>query len=245
MAARARHARRPGRGVELLLTCEHGGNRVPREYRGLFRGREGLLRTHRGYDAGALAVAERLADGLRAPLHAATVSRLVVDLNRSPGHPRLFSEATRGLDERERSRLLRLYYLPYRRAVEAAARARTARGCRVVHISLHSFTPVLRGEVRRADIGLLYDPGRAREVRFCASLSARLAELLPRLRIRRNYPYRGVSDGLVAFLRRRFDPSAYAGVELEINQRIVRSRGDAWTRLPPALAQAIGELVGR
>ena len=34
-----------------------------------------------------------------------------------------------------------------------------SRGRRVIHISSHSFTPELNGKVRRADVGLLYDPG--------------------------------------------------------------------------------------
>jgi len=38
----------------LVLTCEHGGNRVPAAYRALFEGAEALLATHAGYDIGAL-----------------------------------------------------------------------------------------------------------------------------------------------------------------------------------------------
>ena len=49
-------------GAFLLVTCEHGGNRVPKEYRRLFAGWEPVLASHRGYDPGALTLARELAD---------------------------------------------------------------------------------------------------------------------------------------------------------------------------------------
>jgi hypothetical protein len=55
------------------------------------------------------------------------------------------------------------------------------------------------------------------------------------LRVRRNYPYQGRNDGLTLPLRRRFPPTSYVGVELEINQKHVRV-GD---RIPASLARAI------
>ncbi len=39
------------------------------------------------------------------------------------------------------------------------------------------------------------------------------------LKIRRNYPYLGKADGFTTYLRRRFLPCDYAGIELEVNQR--------------------------
>src|SRR5690606_9080611 len=81
----------------LVLSCEHGGNRVPPRYKDRFKDAEKLLESHRGYDLGALAVARRMAAALGAPLFYSRVSRLVVDLNRSQHHPRLFSEFLRDL----------------------------------------------------------------------------------------------------------------------------------------------------
>src|SRR3954454_24119921 len=71
-----------------LVTCEHGGNRIPARYRPLFAGAEALLESHRGYDPGALQLGREIAAALDAPLVSANVSRLLVDLNRSIGHPR-------------------------------------------------------------------------------------------------------------------------------------------------------------
>ena len=85
----------------LLITCEHGGNRVPARYRHMFRGRQRQLETHRGYDFGALVMAREIATRFSAPLIASTVTRLLVDLNRSVGHRDLHSNATR-IQPRER-----------------------------------------------------------------------------------------------------------------------------------------------
>jgi hypothetical protein len=71
----------------------------------------------------------------------------------------------------------------------------------VLHFSVHSFTPRLRGDVRHTDIGLLFDPSRAAEERFCRALRAELRREFADLRIDMNEPYSGVSDGLTSTLR--------------------------------------------
>lgn len=223
--------RRATRIDSYLVTCEHGGNRIPSSLRPLFRDSRALLATHRGFDPGALVMARQLATAFAAPLVTSTVSRLVVDLNRSIGHPRLYSKATRATSRATRASIIDRYYLPYRAEVERLVAQAVARGRRVVHVSSHSFTPVLDGEVRSADVGLLYDPGRRGEGELCARWKKSLAARAPTLRVRRNYPYAGKGDGLTAYLRRRFPPAAYVGIELEVNQHIVLTAGRPWTAL--------------
>jgi predicted N-formylglutamate amidohydrolase len=223
----------------FLITCEHGGNRIPAAYRALFRGRRALLDSHRGYDPGALVMARALARALRAPLVTSTISRLLIDLNRSIGNGRLFSTATRGAPAKLRARIVEQHYLPYRAQVERLVRQSVLRGRRVIHISSHSFTPELDGKVRRADVGLLYHPARRGEAELCARWKASLAASAPRLRVRRNYPYAGKGDGLTSHLRQRFPPTAYVGIELEVNQRIVFAAGRRWTTLRRALTDSL------
>jgi len=219
----------------VVVTCEHGGNRIPAAYQPLFADCGALLATHRGYDAGALHMARTLASAFDAPLITSTVSRLLVDLNRSIGHRTLHSDATRHLPHAARERILAQYYRPYRQQVEARVAGAIAAGMRVVHISSHSFTPVLDGIVRKADVGLLYDPARAGELALCESWSAALGRRIAPLRVRRNYPYHGWNDGLTSHLRRRFAPTRYVGIELEINQKHV----GAGNRIPVALRRAV------
>lgn len=223
----------------LLVTCEHGGNRIPAPCRALFQGQRALLDSHRGYDPGALVMAKSLADAFEAPLVAATVSRLVIDLNRSVGHPRLWSAATRAAPRELRTRIVEQHYRPYRTEVERRVRQSAARGRRVIHVSSHSFTPVLDGDVRRADVGLLYDPARRGESLLCARWKASLTTIAPDLRVRRNYPYAGKGDGLTSTLRRSFPPSVYIGIELEINQEIVHAAGRRFAALRGVLIVAL------
>jgi predicted N-formylglutamate amidohydrolase len=230
--------------ASLLITCEHGGNRIPPRYRPLFRGHEDLLHTHRGYDAGALAMAKELATTFKAPLFVATTSRLLIDLNRSIGHPKLYSEATRPAPAELRREILEAHYLPYRAEAEAHIAHEVARGRRVIHISSHSFTPMLDGEVRNADIGLLYDPGRSAEAALCRRWQAALQAVAPEVSVRRNYPYTGKSDGFTAYLRRRFRASDYVGIELEINQQRVTEGGRGWRRLRAVVIDTLRDALG-
>ena len=223
----------------FLVTCEHGGNRIPAPYRSLFRGHAALLETHRGYDPGALLMARELSRALRAPLAISTVSRLLIDLNRSIGHPQLFSAMTRGAPPQARRSIIDEHYLPFRGQVERAVARAVSRGRRVIHVSSHSFTPKLHGQVRRADVGLLYDPRRRGEARLCARWKAALADLAPELRVRRNYPYAGKGDGLTSYLRRHFPPGVYVGVELEVNQKIVFAAGRRWAALRRVLIDSL------
>jgi predicted N-formylglutamate amidohydrolase len=229
----------------ILVTCEHGGNRVPREYAQLFHDWRKVLETHRGYDAGALVTARALAKAFHAPLLASTISRLVVDLNRSLSNPDVWSAATRSLASEDKERLLQRYYLPHHQEVAAVASRAIASGCRVVHIASHSFTPELNGHVRTADVGLLYDPARTGEVLLAERWKAALVARRPRLRVRRNYPYAGKGDGLTRSLRLRFPDRRYVGIELEVNQAIVAAGGKDWKTLPTDIIETLREALRR
>jgi predicted N-formylglutamate amidohydrolase len=233
----------------LVITCEHAGNVVPERYRPLFAGHEHLLPTHRGWDPGALLFAREMAARFGAPLYYDETTRLLADLNRSVGTSDLHSEATRHLSKAERRRLLEVCYYPHRRRVDAAlaevVATATAAGDRVVHIASHSFTPELKGQVRTADVGMLYDPRRPGEVGFATAWIEALKQADPVLRLRRNYPYLGASDGVCQVMRRRYPPRAYVGIELEVNQRYVEAGGPAWPKIRRTLIETLGQALGR
>lgn len=241
--AKPRQVLRMSSGLKVLITCEHGGCRLPRGYQRLFSAHRKLLATHRGYDIGALPLAQRLARRLKAPLIYSQVTRLLVDLNRSIGHRALFSNITRNLPGRDRSAILARYYEPYRVRVEEAIRAATGRHQTVFHLSVHTFTPMLEGMVRRADVGLLYDPGRSGEVALCRRWRKGLQQADGELRIRANYPYRGTADGLTTYLRTRFSAARYLGIELEVNQRFPLHGQRPWIRLQRLLGDSLARVL--
>ena len=241
------------RALHVLITCEHGGNRIPPSYRRLFVRLKSELDSHRGYDFGALDVARDFARRLRhawpVDLVTATTSRLLVDLNRSIGHARLHGEPVRLLDAEERAAIVARHYQPYRSRVQCAVEEALSRGARVVHVSCHSFTPSIDGKHRSADIGLLYDPRRSDETQLVKAWRDALLHAQPRLLVRLNYPYRGTADGLTTWLRRAFPERAYAGVELEINQAFPAAAPSIWRALrlvlTGSLASALTHAAGR
>lgn len=218
---------------------------MPPDLAPLFRGERAILATHRGFDAGALDVARglarRLAAELAAPLVAGGTTRLVVDLNRSPHNRTIFSRFTRDLPLPARRALIARFHAPHWARVERAV-AQAARP--VVHVGIHSFTPVLGDDVRDFELGLLYDPQRPRERRFADRMRAGLAVRAPEVRVRRNAPYRGTSDGLPTAFRHARRPGDYLGLEIELNQAVLGSRRErlAWVALlAPVLREALAK----
>ena len=234
---------KPRGDLMLLITCEHGGNKIPAQYQQLFSQFRNRLQTHLGYDPGALVLARDFSRAFDAELVYSTTSRLLVELNRSPRHPLVLSDATRVLPPEERERLLARYYRPYRTWVEAQVAGAVDSGKRAVHISSHSFTPRLHGEVRRADIGLLFDPRRDLERALCVAWQRTLRHAQSGLVVRRNYPYRGTGDGLTTHLRRLHPPDRYAGIEIEVNQKYPLGDARAWRNLRTVLVQTLEQAL--
>jgi len=234
-------------GLALIVTSEHGGNTVPQEHRALFASREAkaALDTHRGFDPGSLEIARAFERRFDVPLLAATVTRLLVDLNRSIGKKDLFSEFTANLTEAQQAAIVENYWRPHRDRVERAVETAMGDTGAVLHIAVHSFTPVLDGVERDVDVALLYDPKREREKDFSNRWIKALEGIRDDLRIGRNRPYRGTADGLTSHLRSVHGPERYVGIELEVNQRFPKGGRGAWRRLIDDLGDSLATACGR
>src|SRR5690606_11334161 len=159
----------------------------------------------------------------------------------------LLSETTRGLDASAREAILARYYTPWRDAVREHLAHAIARGdAPALHLSVHSFTPVLDGKMRTVEVGLLFDPARARERAFCDAwrrVMERDADA-EGLRVRMNAPYRGTSDGHTTALRGVFGAARYLGIEVEVNNALLRSRAGR-ERIGGLLARTLRVTLGR
>ena len=71
--------------------------------------------------------------------------------------------------------------------------------------------------LRKNDLGLLYDPKRKNESFIAKKIQKKLMD---QYKVRRNYPYLGISDGLTTSLRKMYSEKQYIGLEIEINQKI-------------------------
>lgn len=218
-----------------IVTCEHGDREVPEAYAERAAEHREAFAGHRAWDPGARELANALARRLRAPVFVATVSRLLVDLNRSPDNPERFSEVTSGLAQDERDALMEDHYYPYRHGVETAVSSALAAGTTAIHLSVHTFTPTWEGEERDVDVGLLFDPDRPLETELCLRWQEELMERAPELRVRFNEPYSGVADGFTSHLRKRHPPDHYLGVELEVSQRFPDGDAERWQELQTLL----------
>ena len=145
----------------ILIIGDHASSHVPS---GVDLGiSDDLLGTHIAVDLGSAGVVRKLHEKFGASLFLATISRLVVDLNRHRSDPAAIPLQSDGniilgnrLDEAGREARLKDYYDRYHEALEAhIARIRPD-----FLLFLHSFTPALQaegGDPRPWHFGVMYD----------------------------------------------------------------------------------------
>lgn len=222
---------------KLILTCEHAGNQVPEAYRTLFEKEKAALETHRGYDIGALELTRSFSQKLGVKPYVHEVTRLLIDLNRSLHNPSAFSEFVRPLDKETKRSIIEEYYEPYRKNIENQIADEIGSGKYILHLGIHTFTPELNRTARKTDIGLLFDPRHSGEKSFCDNWKLLMKENYD-LKIRYNYPYRGVMDGFTTYLRKQFPSRHYTGIEIEVNQKFPLSVNTGrWEKIQEVLGE--------
>ena len=226
----------------LVLSCEHAVNHVPAPYAHLFKHQSEVLKTHRAFDCGALEIANHLSKGLACDLSISAITRLLIDCNRSIAHPQFFSEFSKSLPESEKTKLVEEYYLPYRRHTEAMIKQHITQGHQVLHLSIHSFTPQINGVTRNAAIGLLYDPARHGEQEVARIWHGLLIAQPPAYKVRKNYPYRGKTDGFTSALRKCYPEEDYLGLEVECNQALMEEK-KSFAELTHSLLSSLKDLL--
>jgi predicted N-formylglutamate amidohydrolase len=217
--------------MKLMHTCEHASNRLPAAFKKFVPTH--VQGTHRAYDIGALKVFRKLVKFAKPEFSCeGTFSRLFVDLNRTITNKSAFSEYYGKLEASDKANAEKVkaeataYWKEYRANVERfmtqnigkGSKAAGNKGAAIVHLGIHSFTPVLNGKPRNTDIGILFDPARPQERAYANVIKNEIKRLYPHMKVRFNYPYKGTSDGLTTSLRKKFG-SRYVGIEIEINQK--------------------------
>jgi predicted N-formylglutamate amidohydrolase len=147
----------------FLIVVDHAGRATPSRL-----ARLGLAETafdlHIAYDIGALGLARRLADAVGARVISQPYSRLVIDCNRAPDQAASVVEVSdgvavpgnRGLGPEERAARVAEIHQPYHRRIGQELAARRRRGLNTVLLCQHSFTPILGGDARPWDVGVLH-----------------------------------------------------------------------------------------
>jgi predicted N-formylglutamate amidohydrolase len=243
MTDHAYHIHGAARPARWLVTCDHATNRVPEAIGGGSLGLpEAEMARHIAYDLGAAGLALALAERLEAPAILSDFSRLVIDPNRGEDDPTLVMKlydgtiipGNRHADAAEVERRLDLLYRPYHAALADLA----ARRDDTVILSVHSFTPQLRGRAPRPwHIGVLH----GHDTRLADPLIARLSGEGD-LCVGRNQPYGGHLPGDA--IARHALAEGRLNVLLELRNDLIGTAAEqrAWAdRLAPGLMTALAD----
>ena len=150
--------------IPVLLVCDHASCRFPESL-----GDMGLdpfaRRCHLAVDIGAGPLTERLAKSLSVTAVLAQYSRLVMDCNRQLMDPSAYLEygdgilvpGNRNLHQADKDLRASILYWPYHDALDKQVQRLSKLGPAPAFIAIHSFTPVMNGEARPWQMGVLWD----------------------------------------------------------------------------------------
>jgi predicted N-formylglutamate amidohydrolase len=224
-------------GAPLVLLCDHASAFIPRALDSLGLD-EAQRARHIALDIGIAEVTRLLAQRLGAPAVLSHFSRLVVDPNRPQDDPTLIPQISDGvivpgnreLAPEQRAARLAAFYWPYHEAIagaiETKARALTRQGKAPVIVSMHSFTPVMKGVERPWQVGILWNRDARLPRRLIARLRAR------GLTVGDNQPYSG-RDGHGHTLHNHAEPRGLAHALIELRQDLIDTQQGAadWAAL--------------
>lgn len=223
----------------FLFTCEHADFKTPKFLRSDPLVSASVLKSHRGWDQGALPLAQGLSRDLAGTCISYPYSRLYLDANRKISAKAL-SPYTRDLEPEEQDKLFQLCRT-YRERIWREVERGLQRKRTLLFFSVHTFVPVLQGQRRQTEIGLLFRRQRRGEEALAQALRKNLKALAPQTHTHFNRPYRGHTDCLFNDVMDEFrGETRLKGLFLEINQGFIRKKGSAGVRR--LLSQAIGQL---
>ncbi len=206
----------------IVLVADHAHRELPEEYGDLGLPASEFDR-HIAYDIGVEAVTRKLAALLGVPAVMARFSRLLIDPNRGEDDPTLIRQLYDGtvvpgnypMAAEERERRLDRFYRPYHDAVAAmVASVAHESGAAPFIFSVHSFTPVMQGNIRPWHVGVLWDM----DPRAPWPLIEQLAEDKS-LVVGDNEPYDGALRGDTMF--RHAIVNGFAHALIEIRQDLI------------------------
>lgn len=228
----------------LVISCEHAGKDIPQEYQSLFASHKTQLDAHHACDVGALEIADYLSTSLSCDVIKTSISRLLIDCNRSLNHKKCFSALTHPLPMAEKEKIIANYYLPFREKVKNLIQNHIDNNRQVLHLSIHTFLPKVKGIMRNAAMSILYDYRRHGEKEVARIWHELLLSQPIRFRVRLNYPYQGRSNGssFAGSLRLAFNEQDYLGLELDVNQALLEDKA-LFNEALKTLSLTLGELM--
>ena len=209
------HGRAPA-----VLICEHASRFIPAALGGLGLD-EVAASSHAAWDIGALDLSVELMGALDAPLVHSRVSRLVYDCNRPPEREDAMPQVSEvfsvlgnmNLTDAQRAQRVRDVYEPFKQLVSSTLDSRREPP---VVFTIHSFTPVYKGQPRSVELGILHDADDC-----AAQLMLRHSEGSG-LRVALNEPY-SATDGVTHTLREHAIRRGLPNVMIEVRNDLIDS----------------------
>jgi predicted N-formylglutamate amidohydrolase len=206
----------------FFLICDHASKRIPRQLGSLGVAHTELDR-HIAWDIGATGVVEKLSVELDAFAILQNYSRLVIDCNRpigGAGSIVTISEHTPvpgncDISNAAATQRAQEIFWPYHNRIRAEIDARAASRRPTILISMHSFTPEFKSQVRAMHAGVLYQRD--------ARLAHRILRILrdePKLVVGDNEPY-SVTDLTDYAIPEYGEKRGLLHVEMEIRQDLI------------------------
>lgn len=235
-AARALNVRGQG---QAFLVCEHASRFIPSSLNGLGLSDE-AAHSHAAWDIGALELSVELMGALDAPLVHSRISRLVYDCNRPPSAPdaipakseRFDIPGNDALSDAQRVARITEVYDPFRNLLSQSLDTRSTPP---VMITIHSFTPIYRGQPRTVELGILHDTDdRAAQLLLKAAQGSGLKTAL-------NEPY-SATDGVTHTLREHGLKRGLSNVMIEVRNDLINSPAGV-NRISGLLAPMLSQMV--
>ncbi|MGJ8527222.1 N-formylglutamate amidohydrolase [Maritalea sp.] len=226
----------------VLLICEHAANNFPRQFADLGLSEE-LKKSHIAWDPGAREVSVYMGELLDAQVILGKVSRLIYDCNRPPEavdavptHSEIFDvPGNFDLSSADYQDRVERCFVPFSDLV--AKTIRWHKGDAVI-VTIHSFTPVYKGENRGTEIGILCDSDD-RLARKMMELSSQYADFKFAL----NEPY-GPKDGVTFTLKKHGVENGLHNVMIEVRNDLI-STADQQRRMATILADLVTRSLAR
>lgn len=210
-----------------IILADHASNAMPPEFGGL-----GLppaeLERHIGYDIGVAVLTRALAASLKAPAVLSRFSRLLIDPNRGDDDPTLVMRLSDGaivpgnadLDEAGVRQRMERFSLPYHAAIASVIDRMLAEGAVPAVISIHSFTPRMKGVARPWHVGILWDRDPRLPLPLLEALQADASIMTGD-----NEPYDGALEGDT--MSRHCIGRGLPHVLIEVRQDLIATEADA------------------
>jgi predicted N-formylglutamate amidohydrolase len=210
-----------------LVIADHASSAMPPEFAHLGMPAHELQR-HIAYDIGVEWLTRAMAARLSAPAVLSRFSRLLIDPNRGDDDPTLVMRLSDGavapgnarIGEAEVRQRMQRFSLPYHAAVASVIETMRGAGIIPAVVSIHSFTPCMKGIDRPWHVGVLWDSDPRLPIPLIETL-----RVDPSIITGDNEPYDGALHG--DSMSRHCIQRGLAHVLIEVRQDLIAIEADA------------------